>query len=55
MTDWGAAVFGTFELAFPDYPFGWDNVQHTELRCSGSAMAQYKWQFKAMPAGGSPI
>ena len=53
-TEWGGGVFGTFELAFPDYPFGWDKIDQQECFCSGKALSQYDWQWKAMPAGGRP-
>lgn len=44
------AVFGTFALAFPDYPFGWTANEDFTISAGTNALAGYKWQFKALPA-----
>lgn len=41
--------FGSFELAFPDYPYGWDNQDYMQITPGFEALAAYSWQFKAMP------
>lgn len=46
------AYFGTFALAFPDYPFGWDANESFSITAGTEALAGYKWQFKAMPTTG---
>lgn len=42
-------VFGSFELAFPDYPFGWANEELHDITQHDEAVAAYTWNFKAMP------
>lgn len=43
-------VFGSFEMAYPDYPFGWTNEQRCYIQQYGEAVAGYIWDFKAMHA-----
>ena len=43
-------TFGSLELAFPDSPFGWDDAEWFQIMAGTSAMAGYRWRFKAMPA-----
>lgn len=43
-------IFGNFEMAFPDYPFGWDNEEMHTIIQNDEAVASYEWTFKAMPA-----
>ena len=42
--------FGNFELAFPDYPFGWANEDVNDITQWNEAVASYTWRFKALPA-----
>ena len=42
--------FGDFEMAFPDYPFGWGNEQSQWITQCDEALAGYEWNFKAMTA-----
>ena len=43
-------VFGNFEMAFPDYPFGWTNEEQHTIIQHDDAVASYAWTFRAMPA-----
>lgn len=42
--------FGDFEMAFPDYPFGWGNEQSQWIIQCDEALAGYEWNFRAMTA-----
>jgi len=42
--------FGDFEMAFPDYPFGWGNEQSQWIIQCAEALAGYEWNFRAMTA-----
>ena len=42
--------FGNFEMAFPDYPFGWGNEQSQWIIQCAEALAGHQWTFKAMTA-----
>ena len=42
--------FGDFDMAFPDYPFGWNSETSQWIYQCDEALAGYQWNFRAMTA-----